>query len=116
MNVCEISKKMKCMRKYIVLQIYIIYIYIYIRVILINGLYIYRTNLIMIMILHYYFKLISDIHFYMENDFLRIRVVIIIINIFVSVIFTNLVLLHDCNYAVVEEIFGGETSKYLYTY
>jgi len=30
MNVCEISKKMKCMRKYIVLQIYIIYIYIYI--------------------------------------------------------------------------------------
>jgi hypothetical protein len=39
----------------------------------------------------------------MENDFLRIRVVIIIINIFVSVIFTNLVLLHDCNYSVVEE-------------
>jgi hypothetical protein len=69
MNVCEISKKMKCMREYIVLQIYIC-----IRVILINGLYIYiyRTNLIMIMILHYYFKLISDIQYHSQKDKIKI--------------------------------------------
>jgi hypothetical protein len=37
----------------------------------------------------------------MENNFLRISIVIII-NIFV-VLFINLLLLHDCNYAIVEE-------------
>jgi len=52
----------------------------------------------------------------MEDNFLRIRVIIIIINIFVSVVFTNLVLLHDCNYAVVEENLSSRNSKYLYTY
>jgi hypothetical protein len=50
---------------------------------------------------------------YMEDNFLRISVVII--NIFVSVIFTNLVLLHDCNYAVIEENLWSRNSKYLYT-
>jgi hypothetical protein len=29
--------------------------------------------------------------------------------------FTNLVLLHDCNYAVVEENLWSRNSKYLYT-
>jgi hypothetical protein len=51
---------------------------------------------------------------YMEDNFLWISVVII--NISVIVIFTNLVLLHDCNYAVVEENLWSRNSKYLYTY
>jgi hypothetical protein len=50
----------------------------------------------------------------MEDNFLRISIVII--DIFVSAIFTNLVLLHDCNYAVVEENLLSKNNKYLYTY
>jgi hypothetical protein len=34
--------------------------------------YIYRTNLIMIMILHYYFKLISDIQYHSQKDKIEI--------------------------------------------
>jgi hypothetical protein len=47
------------------------------------------------------FIIFKSVAVVMENNFLRISIVIII-NIFV-VLVINLLLLHDCNYAVVEE-------------
>jgi uncharacterized transporter YbjL len=59
------------------------------------------------------FLIFKSVAVVMENNLWKIGIVIII-NIFI-VLFVNL-LLHDCNYAVVEENLWSRNSKYLYTY
>jgi hypothetical protein len=61
------------------------------------------------------FIIFKSVAVVMEDNFLWIGVVIII-NIFISAIFTNLVLLHGYDYAVSEDNLWSRKSKYLYTY